>query len=343
MPVHSEDSNANRWLHIGVSGLLSAVAIWFVLRKLDFHALVEAIRHLDALSIFLIVTCFTIGLLLRGITCRIILGKKFTFADAFWAMNIGYLLNTIFPLRLGELGRAAVLVERTAGKSSFLEALAAIAAERFLDLLIGFSYLLFAIVFFVHNQTLKQIAVIGFFGLGFGLIMIVFLAKKREQVLEWLSHRFRRSESFRQKLLPAVSNLLEGFRFFLQPARLALAFVILAVSWFLSMLEFNLLQRAILSQSEFWWPILVIPASAFTNALPAAPGGLGVFEAGSVGAYALVGVEKPAALAMALVVHAVQIIIPAILGMIALFISGQSLSALIGKSLSFRRRKEAVE
>ena len=343
MPVHSEDSNANRWLHIGVSGLLSAVAIWFVLRKLDFQALVEAIRHLDALSIILIVTCFTIGLLLRGITCRIILGKKFTFADAFWAMNIGYLLNTIFPLRLGELGRAAVLVERTAGKSSFLESLAAIAAERFLDLLIGFSYLLFAIVFFIHNQTLKQIAVIGFFGLGFGLILIVFLAKKREQVLEWRSHRFSRSESFRQKLLPAASNLLEGFRFFLQPARLALAFVILALSWFLSMLEFNLLQRAILSQSEFWWPILVIPASAFTNALPAAPGGLGVFEAGSVGAYALVGVEKPAALAMALVVHAVQIIIPAILGMIALFISGQSLSVLIGKALSFRRRKEAIE
>ncbi len=45
-----------------------------------------------------------------------------------------------------------------------------------------------------------------------------------------------------------------------------------------------------------------------------------MFEAGTVGAYALVGVDKAPALAIALVVHSVQILIPAILGVIALII-----------------------
>lgn len=88
--------------------------------------------------------------------------------------------------------------------------------------------------------------------------------------------------------------------------------------------------------------MLVIPASAFVNALPAAPGGLGVYEAGAVGSYALVGIDKAPALAMALVVHSVQIIIPAILGVIALVISGQSLEALLGKASQFRQKKEKL-
>ena len=45
--------------------------------------------------------------------------------------------------------------------------------------------------------------------------------------------------------------------------------------------------------------MVITPASAFVNALPAAPAGLGVFEAGAVAAYSLVGVGKADALAMA--------------------------------------------
>lgn len=86
--------------------------------------------------------------------------------------------------------------------------------------------------------------------------------------------------------------------------------------------------------------MVVIPASAFVNALPAAPGGLGVFEAGTVGAYALVGVDKAPALAMALVVHLVQIVIPAALGAIALLKTGQSLSSMVEKAVTIQHRKE---
>lgn len=86
--------------------------------------------------------------------------------------------------------------------------------------------------------------------------------------------------------------------------------------------------------------MLVNTASAFINALPSAPGGLGVFEAGTVGAYALVGVDKAPALAIALVVHSVQILIPAILGVIALILSGHSLGSLIEKATRIRQKEE---
>jgi len=65
------------------------------------------------------------------------------------------------------------------------------------------------------------------------------------------------------------------------------------------------------------------------NALPAAPAGLGVFEAGAVGAYSLVGVSKADALAMALVVHAVQVVIPVFIGMVGISVMGENLGTLV--------------
>jgi len=95
------------------------------------------------------------------------------------------------------------------------------------------------------------------------------------------------------------------------------------------MVEFGILQGAIMDYSQWWWPLLITPASAFVNALPAAPAGLGVFEAGAVAAYSLVGVGKADALAMALVVHAVQVIIPVFLGMIGIYVMGENLGTLV--------------
>ena len=341
MPVQTEKKS--RLFKIGLPILLSALAIWLVLRQLDFQVLWAAFRQLSFTSIAMVALLFTVGLFVRGLTCWIILGPKFQFMDAFWAMNVGYLLNSFIPLRLGEFGRAAILTERSKGRASYMEALASIVAERFLDLLTGFMFLLVALLFLFKNERLEKIAWIGFVGLAFGLIFMIFLAKNRETVISWIKGRFSETSWVQKRFVPALEQLLLGFTFFLDVKRFIPASLILAVSWFLSMLEYNVLQNAILDGSKAWWPVLVIPAGAFVNALPAAPGGLGVFEAGAVGAYALVGVGKEPALAMALIVHFVQIVIPSIFGIIALFISGDSLGSLITRSTRFQAKKEVTE
>lgn len=342
MPATESNKKANRFLQIAVAIIISVVAIWLVFRKLDYQAMLDAFRQLTFGSVLLILLCFSAGLLLRGVTCKLILGPKFSFADAFWAMNIGYLLNSIIPLRLGELGRAAVLVGQSKGSTTYMEVLAAIVAERFLDLFVGFVFLLVSLLLFIENVTLRTIAWWGFFALMAGLIIIILAAKNQQSIRSWLTARFSKSMFMHQRVIPALDHLLDGFHFFLKPSRLIPAFLILALSWSFSMVEFNILQNAILDTAKWWWPMLVIPASAFVNALPAAPGGLGVFEAGAVGAYALVGVDKAPALAMALVVHAVQILVPAVLGVIGLFITGESFRSLVDRAMAFRQRKDEL-
>lgn len=340
MPESAAKPGFNRFLKIGIPLLVSAVAIWLVLRQLDFQALGEAFRQVSPVSFVLIVLCFSIGALLRGLVCWILLGGKLGYSTVFWAMNLGYLLNTIIPLRLGEFGRAAFLTDQSKHKVSYLEALASIVAERLLDLLVGFSFLLFCLLFLIENTTLNRIAGIGIVVLVFSIVLIFYMSRNRETVGLWLSKRFNKSDFIKGKILPRIDQLLNGFQYFTKPGRFFLAFGILAISWAFSMLEYMILQNIILAESVWWWPMLVNTASAFINALPSAPGGLGVFEAGTVGAYALVGVDKAPALAIALVVHIVQIVIPAILGLIALTLSGHSLGSLIDKATKIRQKGE---
>ena len=122
MPGPQVKTGPSRFVKIGVPLLVSALALWLVIRQLDFQAVGEAFRQLSVGSIALIMVCFFVGLVLRGLTCWIILGGKISFLNTFWAMNLGYLLNTVIPLRLGEFGRAAFLTKRGNQRVSYLEA-----------------------------------------------------------------------------------------------------------------------------------------------------------------------------------------------------------------------------
>ncbi len=329
MTKASEGSRAGDFVRVAVPLLISGLAIWLLVRQMDLQAFLAALRSLTPLALVLIIACFSVGLFVRGVVCWLILGKEFTFSAAFWAMNVGYLLNSILPLRLGEVGRAVLLVRHGKGKHNYPEVFAAIVTERMMDLMIGSLFFLATLPLMVGESNLKRVVIITAVVLLIGSVIIFVSARRRENLMQWLESRFGSRKLVKDKLLPALDKLLTGFQIFLKPRLFFTAFILLAISWAMTMVEFTILQNAILDHSKWWWPLLITPASAFVNALPSAPAGLGVFEAGAVAAYSLVGVGKADALAMALVVHAVQVIIPVFVGMIGIYVMGENLGSLV--------------
>lgn len=329
MTEASKGFRAGDIARVAVALLISGVAIWLLVRQMDLQAFLTALKSLTPLAMLLIIACFTVGLFVRGLVCWLILGKEFTFSAAFWAMNVGYLLNSILPFRLGEVGRAMLLVRHGQGKHNYPEVFAAILTERMMDLMIGSLFFLATLPLMVGESDLRKVVIITAVGLLLVSVIIFFSARRREDLIDWLDNRFGSKKLVREKILPAFNKLLTGFQIFLKPKLFLTAFLLLSVSWAMSMVEFGILQHAILDHAQWWWPLLITPASAFVNALPAAPAGLGVFEAGAVAAYSLVGVGKSNALAMALIVHAVQVIIPIFLGMIGIYLMGENLAALV--------------
>ncbi len=329
MAEASKGSRAGDTMRVAVALLVSGLAIWLLVRQIDLQAFLAALRSLTPLALVLIVACFTVGLFVRGLVCWLILGKEFTFSAAFWAMNVGYLLNSILPLRLGEVGRAVLLVRHGKGRHNYPEVFAAIVTERMMDLMIGSLFFLATLPLMVGESNLKRVVIITAVVLLLASVVIFISARRRKSLMSWLESRFGSKKLIKDNVLPAIDKLLTGFQIFLKPRLFFTAFFLLAISWAMSMVEFTILQNAILDHSEWWWPALITPASAFVNALPAAPAGLGVFEAGAVAAYSLVGVGKADALAMALVVHAVQVIIPVFVGMVGIYVMGENLGTLV--------------
>jgi len=329
MTEASKSSRAGDFVRVAVALLISGVAIWLLVRQIDLQAFLAALRSLTPLAMVLIVACFTVGLFVRGLVCWLILGKEFTFSAAFWAMNVGYLLNSILPLRLGEVGRAVLLVRHGKGKHNYPEVFAAIVTERMMDLMVGSLFFLATLPLMVGESNLKRVVIITAAALLIASGVIFVSTRYRERLVSWLQDRFGSKKLIKEKVIPALDKLLTGFQIFQRPKLFFAAFFLLAVSWAMTMVEFTILQDAILNRSQWWWPLLITPASAFVNALPAAPAGLGVFEAGAVAAYSLVGVGKADSLAMALVVHAVQVIIPVFIGMIGIYVMGENLGSLV--------------
>ncbi len=78
---------------------------------------------------------YFVSLFARVFAWYILLQKRVSFKDAFFAMNAGYLLNNVFPFRLGEIGRA-LLLDRPEGPKAF-EVLSSVVMERVFDVFWG--------------------------------------------------------------------------------------------------------------------------------------------------------------------------------------------------------------
>lgn len=318
-----------KWLiPIGVSGL----SIYLIARQINPQDLFGAIRSIPILPLLLSIVFNIAGMLLRALAWNRILGKNFDFKTSFFAMSAGYLLNNILPFRLGEFGRAALLTGKDKNKAPFLQVFASIITERTLDIFIASLLFLFTLPLVVSQNSLKLLAYVMLFITTFILVVGAIGAKHQSEVKAWIVARKFLTFEKREKLAGRLVGFLEGFKLFLKPKQAIIAFSLLFMSWTMAMVQLWLIQQPLLAQGKFWWTLFVTSAGAFVNALPSAPAGLGVFEAGVVTAYKLIGVHQSIALALALTLHATTFILTSLFGLIGMSILGENLQSLFKKA-----------
>jgi uncharacterized protein (TIRG00374 family) len=318
-----------KWLiPIGVS----ALSIYLLARQVNPLALVGALHSIPLIPLLLAVVFNIAGMLLRALAWNRILGKNFDFKTSFFAMSAGYLLNNILPFRLGEFGRAALLAGRGKNKAPFLQVFASIITERTLDIFIASLLFLVTLPLLVSQNSLKLLAYVMLFFTTLILVVGAIGAKHQAKVKAWICDRKVSSPEKREKLANRLVGFLEGFKLFLKPKQAIVAFGLLFLSWMMAMVQLWLIQQPLLVQGKFWWTLFVTSAGAFVNALPSAPAGLGVFEAGVVSAYKLIGVQQSIALALALTMHATTFVLTSLSGLIGMSILGENLQSLFKKA-----------
>lgn len=308
--------------------LVTAVAVWFLVRAVDWGQFVATLASIPAWILVLNVAIYLMSMVVRALCWQTLLQRKVSPGRAVLAMNEGYFLNNILPLRLGELGRAVLLGRRS--KLGTFHVLSTIVVERSYDMAIAAGLLLLVLPLVLQMEWARPVALLLLVVILAGLVALFLAARYRT----WLEARLVTwAERWRliRWILPVVRSLLDGFSVLTRFEFFALSFGLLALSWTMAIFRDWALIQQLAPGAPLWWAVLAISAANLGGALPSAAASLGVFEAAAVTALTLVGVAPEAGLAYALIVHVTHLISSSLIGVYALSQEGKSLSDVIAE------------
>jgi uncharacterized protein (TIRG00374 family) len=320
-----------RWLP-GV--LISGVAIWLLTRVSDWDEVIKAASTLNLALLIPAVLFFFVSLGLRALSWRTILQYKAPYGRVFITLNEGYLLNNIFPFRLGELGRAYLLSQSTQLSGFFI--LSTIVIERAYDLAIAAGLLLATLPLVLGIESSQAIAITVMILVLLGLLTMYLLAKNRQWIKTRLYEISLNKPSIKERILPRLDSLIEGLEALTRLDQFLFSILLLLLSWTFGAIELYIICVSFGVAVEWWWIPFVLGVISIGIALPSAPAGLGVYEIAMVGAFSLLGVPTSQALGIAVVSHLVNIVITSFIGVIGIFQDGESISRLYQRLLDLR-------
>lgn len=281
-----------RLLLLAVNFVIYAFLIRWVVRNVGLSQLWDALGQIPAWAILLSFAINFLALVFYGVRMSLLLRRSF--GVSFAIINIGYALNTLMPFRLGDAAKMYMCKKLFAIR--FSEILSSTIAEKLIDLgkllLLGGILVAFSANALISANVLMSLTGVVAAGVAGVLLFRIYLAR----MIRLLPKR----GGLRRGII-ALHRQIGSYRF---APILATTVVIWSFNILLSWSTFNTyipgLRVGVLDAIA----ILVITALAI--ALPSAPAGLGLFEAGIVAyLHQRLGVDYEHGLAAATVFHLV--------------------------------------
>lgn len=318
--------DVRRWLP-GV--VISVVALIALFRLASWEDLSMAFAAIRPLNVTVAVILILVSLGTRAQAWRVLLEGRSSFSQAYFIVNAGYLLNNLFPLRAGELGRA-VLMGRSAKVSPF-HVLSTIVLERAFDLAMAAALLLATLPLALGMEWAKPVALVTLIAVLGGLAALYLVARYNQQVQAFLERLSQRWPFVQRYIIPRIGSLMKGLGALTHPKQFFLSVFWIAMSWVIWVCVYWIMMLPIAPEAPIWWAGFADGVLAMGIAIPSAPSALGVFEAALVGALSLLGVNPSAALAYAITMHLLQFVTTGILGFWGLAREGRSLSGVFSE------------
>jgi uncharacterized protein (TIRG00374 family) len=304
-------------LKIALGFLLSLVFLGLAFYNINFRQLLETFRRLSLWWIVLVCFLTPVGFYFRAQLWKQLIGRRAqpSMWNLFRIITIGYMVNNLLPLKIGEIIRAWLLGKRENLPTSL--AIGTVVVERILDVLTLLAYFAFMMFFIPFAPWLKLS------GLAVGVMGLVMLAvvlityRYGERFTVWLEKPFYRLPgNVGPWLHRQLAKFLEGLRLIEKPSQLLKAFVWCLITWmawivigYVTFLAFGL-------KLPFLAAIFLMVVLNFGLMIPSSPGGLGVFEFMVILALTPYGVGKETALGVAFFYHIIPYLVNVLLGWI---------------------------
>jgi uncharacterized protein (TIRG00374 family) len=314
------------WLGLAVS----LVSLSLALVRVPWGDFVATLRaaHYGWLALALLIQI--IAVITRAERWAALLGLRRRLGLCTWAQSIGYLVNNILPLRIGEVARVLIVSEQ--GKLPIAQAAASAALERVID----FAVVLVALAVILPQMNVPPQVVAAAYPLLLIVVVslltaawIAFSRTRADRLARWVVTRARIRSA--EGILRRWGELADGLAGLANPGRAARAAFWSIVSWGFSISIYLCVLHSIQPQATWIEATFMVVALTFSLSVPSSPGHLGVFQLVGQQALVLPFAEKytPAtALAAALLSHMVFYLMTSAMGAVGLSRLGTSLARL---------------
>ncbi len=265
----------NNW-KIWLGFLISIMALIWTFSGINFSDFFTSLRQANLLWFIPGMLAWFVTLIARAKRWSILMNDT-PFGITFHAMNIGYLLNCVLPGRVGEVGRAFVIGERT--ELSSAKAMSSVVVERLFDLAVVVILFVIFAQFIPMSIDLARGAIIAG---GLVLVLLVaasvmiWQAARVEQLLAYLLRRFA-PQVKAEPWLQRFRELCAGFKIIGTPGRFWNVIGLTAVIWAATIVFAFLVMAGFFTPRWDQSGLMIIVAN-LAGALPSAPAGLGVVQ-----------------------------------------------------------------
>ncbi len=304
---------------LGMGLSISAFFLYLAFRQVDSHKLAEELKNSNVAILIPAVLALFISHWFRAVRHRYLLApiKQIEDRSLFSALMIGYMANTFLPAHLGELLRAYVIgkKEKISGSST----LATIAVERIIDVVS--LLIIMGLVFMVYPfpGIIKLSAYLTF---AFVVVIVGFLAflkikpRQTNTIVEIIIKPFPRKIG--DKILRLFGSFREGVVALEDRQSYLIVFILSILIWMCYAVVFAAGFQAFNFMETYNIPLgasfVVLVITTISIVVPSSPGYVGTYHWLCMISLSLFAVPESPALGYAIVIHAVNMLPVALVG-----------------------------
>jgi len=314
---------ARRQFVIGL--VLSILFLYLALRNVHWGEVWDSWRS-ARLALLLAGTVMLVGSwVISAVRWRLLLFQVqgLRVRDTFAYITIGYLANTVLPLRLGDLARASLIGRKK--QAGISRALGSMALERVMDLLmlvaiaLGLSLLIeIPTPIRAGLSTMIAAALVALTG----LIVLSSNQHRLAGLSVWLAKVM--PQKLAERIMLVLRNFSSGADVFRRPASVIGVVLLSASMWMLVGLATLVWIKGFRLEVPWFGGFFVLVMVNLGSALPSSPGYIGVYHYLAVLALSLWVPDRNAALAYAIGTHALNML--ANVGLGAFFLTREGVS-----------------
>ena len=309
--------------------LISLFFIVLIFHQINIAKTIQAFGGINLIYILLIIPVYYFSFWVRAYRWDVILSddKPFKMSSLISTVFIGYMANSFFPARMGDVYRSYLL-----GKSegiSRLKVFTSVVLERIFDGSVLVILLLAVIAkicskpWVVHLSVAAGVVFVG------GFIVFLIFAKfgKSDNLGAFLNKFFKILPVFLQKpfnytvkkLARHYESFIAGLEIFNHPAKLFNAIFLTVIIWSIEGALMFMVIKSFGVTIGFLSIVFSLCIIVFSTMIPAGPASIGPYQYGYILALGVFGVHKEIALAMSIVNQFTSIILISIAGIFCIY------------------------